>query len=126
MVCLASVVPFLDGRKRTCGNRTRTCLNVRSKMLVCRNLVGRMEANIDSISGCFRHASVENALTAGTKIIADPEKCFQELISHKLLILLRDRLCLELSIVSSNFHSLLVLQDKITGINLKNSCKKRL
>ena len=39
-------------------------------------------------------------LTVGTKIIADPEKCFQALISGKnLLILLRDRPCLEL-----NYH----------------------
>ena len=28
---------------------------------------------------------------AGTKMIADPEKCLQELISEKLLVLLRDR-----------------------------------
>ena len=32
--------------------------------------------------------------TVGTKIIADPEKCFQELISEKSLILLRDWPCL--------------------------------
>ena len=37
-------------------------------------------------------------LTVGTKIIADPETCFQELISDKLLILLRDGPCLELII----------------------------
>ena len=41
--------------------------------------------------------------------MADPEKCFQELISEKLLILLRDRPCL----VSSNFEALLFLQDKL-------------
>ena len=29
------------------------------------------------------------------KIVADPEKCFQESISEKLLILLRDGPCLE-------------------------------
>ena len=51
--------------------------------------------------------------TVGTKIIADPEKCFQELISEKLLILLRDRPCLELIIVSSKFQALLFLQDKL-------------
>ena len=51
--------------------------------------------------------------TVGTKIIADPEKCFQELISEKLLILLRDRPCLELIIVSINFKALLFLQDKL-------------
>ena len=32
-------------------------------------------------------------------------KCFQELISEKLLILLRDRPCLELIIVSNNFQA---------------------
>ena len=47
------------------------------------------------------------------KIIADPEKCFQELISEKLMILLRDRPCLELIIVYSNFQALLFLQDKV-------------
>ena len=50
-------------------------------------------------------------LTVGTKIIADPEKCFQELISEKSLIFLRDGPCLELIIVSSNFQALLLLQD---------------
>ena len=51
--------------------------------------------------------------TVGTKIIADPEKCFQELISEKLLILLRDGPCLELVIVSSNFQALPLLQDHL-------------
>ena len=51
--------------------------------------------------------------TVGTKIIADPEKCFQELISEKLLILLRDGPGLELVIVFSNFQALLLLQDKL-------------
>ena len=51
--------------------------------------------------------------TVGTKIIADPEKCFQELISEKLLILLRDGHCVELIIVSSNFQALLLLQEKL-------------
>ena len=51
--------------------------------------------------------------TVGTKIIADPEKCFQELIFEKLLIFLRDGSCLELIIVSSNFQTLLLLQDKL-------------
>ena len=51
--------------------------------------------------------------TVGTKIIADPEKCFQELISEKLLILLRERPRLELIIVSSNFQALLFWQDKL-------------
>ena len=44
---------------------------------------------------------------------ADPEKHPQELISEKLLILLRDRPCLELVIVSSNFQASLFLQDKL-------------
>ena len=51
-------------------------------------------------------------ITIGTKIIADPERCFQELISEKLLILLRDGPCLEIIIVSSNFQALLLLQHK--------------
>ena len=46
-------------------------------------------------------------------MIADPEKCFQELISQKLLILLRDRPCLELILVSSHFQALPFLQDKL-------------
>ena len=33
--------------------------------------------------------------TVGTKIIAGPEKCFQEVISEMFLSLLRDRPCLE-------------------------------
>ena len=66
-------------------------------------------------------------ITVGTKIIADPEKCFQELISEKLLIFtLRDGPCLELVIVSSNFQALPPLAGQITGIGLKaiNSSKK--
>ena len=51
--------------------------------------------------------------TVGTKIIADPEKCFLELISEILLILLRDRPGLGLIIVSSNFQVLLILRDKL-------------
>ena len=46
--------------------------------------------------------------TVGTKIIADLEKCFQESISLNLLILLRDRPCQELIIVSSNFRGFTV------------------
>ena len=42
-----------------------------------------------------------------------PEKCFQELISEKLLILLRDRPCLESIIVSSNFQAFLFLPEKL-------------
>ena len=54
-------------------------------------------------------------MTVGTKIIADPESCFQEFISEELLILLRDRPSgwLELFIASSNFQALLFLQDKL-------------
>ena len=37
----------------------------------------------------------------------------QELISEKLLILLRDRPCLEVIVVSSNFQALLFLPDKL-------------
>ena len=42
-----------------------------------------------------------------------PRQCFQELVSEKLLSLLRDRPHLELIIVSSNFQALLLLQDKL-------------
>ena len=49
----------------------------------------------------------------GTEIIADPGNCFQDLIAEKLLMLLQDRPCLDLSIVSSNFEVLLFLQDKL-------------
>ena len=47
------------------------------------------------------------------QIIADPEKCFQELVSEKLQIVLRERPRLELIIVSSNFQALLFWQDKL-------------
>ena len=52
-------------------------------------------------------------MTVRTNIIADLEKCFQELISEKLVILLRDRSDLELMNVSSYFQALLFLQDKL-------------
>ena len=67
----------------------------------------------------------DSRCTVGTKIIADPKKCFQELISEKLLILLRD-ICLELVIVSSYFSGFVFLAGQITGISLKviNSSKK--
>ena len=66
--------------------------------------------------------------TAGTKVVADLEKCFQELISEKLLILLRDRPLLKLSNVSSNVQGFALLAGQITGISLKamNSSKKSL
>ena len=38
---------------------------------------------------------------------------FQEWISEELLILLRDRPCLELIIASSHFQAVLFLQDKL-------------
>ena len=40
-------------------------------------------------------------------------KCIQESISDKVLVLLRDRPCLQLIIVSSNFQALPYLQDKL-------------
>ena len=43
-------------------------------------------------------------ITVGTKVRADPEKCFQEIISGKLLSSLRDRPCLEVIIVSRIFR----------------------
>ena len=46
-------------------------------------------------------------------MIAGPEKCYQELISETLLILLQDRACLELIIASISFQALLFLQDKL-------------
>ena len=55
----------------------------------------------------------DSLCTVGTKIIADPEKRFQELMSEKFLIFLWDGSCLELIIVSSNFQTLLLLQDKL-------------
>ena len=51
--------------------------------------------------------------TVGTKAVADPEKCLQELTSEKLLILLWGGPCLELIMVSSNFQASLFLQDKL-------------
>ena len=51
--------------------------------------------------------------TVGTKIIADLEKMFQEFISEKLLILLRERPSQELIFVSSNFQASLFLQKKL-------------
>ena len=53
--------------------------------------------------------------TVGTKVIADPEKGlkFQELKSEKLLILLQDRPCQELILVSSDFQVLFSVQDKL-------------
>ena len=64
--------------------------------------------------------------TVGTKSKADPETCFQELISENLLLLLRGRPCLELIIVSSNIQALLFLQDKLLESVWKamNSSKK--
>ena len=49
--------------------------------------------------------------TAGSKMIADPEKRLQDLASGRLLILLRGWPCLGLIIVASNFQALLFLQD---------------
>ena len=74
---------------------------------------GTAENNHGASYHIFNSSVVSKILiTVGTKILADPEKCFQELISEKLLILLRERPRLELIIVSSNFfHSLLFLQD---------------
>ena len=54
-----------------------------------------------------------SVFTVGTKILADPENCFQELISDNLLISMRDRPCLELIVVSSSFQALLFVQDKL-------------
>ena len=56
---------------------------------------------------------VVREIFAGTKVIADPETCFQELISDKSLNLLRDRPCLEFSLIPSNFQALLFLHHKL-------------
>ena len=63
--------------------------------------------------------------TVGTKIIADLEKCFQKLISEKLLSLLRDGPCPELINFPVTFR-LSSSWREITGIGLKaiNSSKK--
>ena len=45
-------------------------------------------------------------------MIAEPEKCFQELVSEKILMLLRERPSLESTIVSSKFQALLFLHDE--------------
>ena len=51
--------------------------------------------------------------TVGTKIIADPEKCFQELTSEKLLIFFAGWALSGINYPSSNFQALLLLQDKL-------------
>ena len=58
--------------------------------------------------------------TVGTTIRADREKCFQELISENLLILLRDRPCLEIVIVSSNFSGFVLLAAESCRTNCWN------
>ena len=72
--------------------------------------------------GFIRHRPPDPTLeyTVGTKIIADPDKCFQELISKKLLILLWNGPCLELIVVFSNFQAFLLLHDKL----LESVCKR--
>ena len=54
-------------------------------------------------------------------MIANPEKCFRELISENLLILLRDGPCQEFSIASSNFEASLFRQEKL----LESVCSKK-
>ena len=83
--------------------------------IFCRNhfivssLVGRLRESIRE--GTL--ASATRRFTVGTKIIADPGECFQELISGKSLILLRDRPCLEIIIASSNFQASFFLLDEL-------------
>ena len=58
---------------------------------------GTLEPKINAHHRTFDLTNcVRTEVTDGAKIRADPEKCSQELISEKLLILLRDRPCLEL------------------------------
>ena len=60
-----------------------------------------------------------NSNTVGIKSIADPEDCFQEFISDKLMILLRDRPCRnELSCQPLSGFALLAGQS--TGISLES------
>ena len=64
-------------------------------------------------------AMVSLVFTVGTKITADPENCFQQLISEEFADLLWDKPCLELIISSSSFQALLFLQDKLLESILK-------
>ena len=63
----------------------------------------------------YRILFCQNIILLGPPIKADLQKGFQRLIFDKLLILLRDRPCLELIIVSSIlfFQALLLFQDKL-------------
>ena len=78
------------------------------------------------MSSLFRNSALETVFrsfpnnperqkltTVGTQIIADPGKCFQELMFDQLLILLQDGPCQELIILSSKFQALVFLQDKL-------------
>ena len=54
-------------------------------------------------------------LIVGTKVIADPETCYQELSSNMFLGLLRDRPCPQaiLTLISSYFLGSLFMHDKL-------------
>ena len=94
---------FLGARLR---GRTATQRSKKGSEKVLGRVLGKGSQKGSEQGACYGFYS-----TVGTKIIADPEKCFQELInSEKLLILLGDRSCLELIIISSKFQALLFLQ----------------
>ena len=57
--------------------------------------------------------------TVRTKIEVDPGKRLRESISEKLLILLRERVCLEIVIFSSNFQAFALCAEQTTEISLK-------
>ena len=63
----------------------------------------------DRVSFCTPNIHKHASLSATPITMPTPH----ELISEKLLILLRNRPCLELIIVSSNFQVLFFLQDKL-------------
>ena len=82
---------------------------VRKQSSVPFHVLGSLSSPLQNQTEHFK----KTMITVGTKITAEPEKCFQELLSERLRIFLQDGLCLELIIVSSNFQALLLLQDKL-------------
>ena len=60
-------------------------------------------------------------ITVETKIIADPEKYIQQ----KLLFFVRDRPCLELIIISSNFQAVLLLGEKYWNHSESSNTSKK-
>ena len=102
VILLFALLFFSDRKSRRTPNANECCFATHSSLeLLCCTL--QADGKVD-----------RKGLTNGTKIIADPEKCFQELISEKnYCFFLRNGPCLELIIVSSHFQALLLLQDKL-------------